>query len=71
LSATPLELLANTAMLDEPVWLPPKLTNPKSANFTPVASPVTCSAYPVVLGATTARLLALYVHVDAEQSSPP
>jgi hypothetical protein len=43
--------------------------NTKSSNVTPVTVPVTCSAYPCAVGATTVGVLALYAHV--EQLSPP
>jgi hypothetical protein len=70
------DALTNAAMLEFPLPLascPLALcaVNPMSSNVTPTVSPVTCSAYPAVVGATTAGLLALYVHVAVEQSSPP
>lgn len=63
--------LTNTAMLDAPAVVVAADVNAKSVNTTPVLSPVTCSAYPAAVGASTARSDALYVHCDAEQLSPP
>jgi hypothetical protein len=65
-------LLENIAMLDSPTAPPGRDVKPKSSNVTPVESPVTVKAYPVVVGETWAALLALYVQFDAlEQSRPP
>ena len=65
--------LTNTAMLDAGVALGvlDALTavNAKSSNFTPVVSPLTCSAYPAAVGATVVGVAALYAHVV--QSNPP
>ena len=70
LSITPIDPLANTAMLEAPDPLVADGdVNPMSSNVTPVVSPVTVSAYPAVVGDTNAGLLASYVHVV--QSSPP
>jgi hypothetical protein len=70
-STAPLDPLANTAMLESPGCTPGCAVNAKSSNVTPIAKPVTLSAYPEALGVTAATALAPYDHDDVEQSSPP
>jgi hypothetical protein len=64
--------VTNTATLEAPAVVAFCAWNPKSSNVTPVANPVTSSAYPAAEDATTAGLVASYVHCAAEQFvSPP
>ncbi len=68
-NSTLVELLTNAAMLESPASTPGWALNEKSANVTPAFRPVTVSANPVALGATTAFMFESYPHDS--QLKPP